>query len=215
LLSPQSHDWITQVVEIERHLFLEKCIITLSSAAHIKMNATMHAKSHCFPLLLSNHFPLHLLLHTHLSHAIARETDQTLLVIDDVATSKSNVASGAESDATPASSSSNDATCTMVKQAILMLQDYCKKSSVTEADHAAYHTTDLLSGGVISSISDLEFPTVDKTTIICFESNLTAWLGLPPSKFLVSILNFLRCELVHLNPNTITTLSCFSMLCKC
>jgi hypothetical protein len=68
---------------------------------------------------------------------------------------------------------------------------------------------------VISSISDLEFPTVDNTTIICFESHLIVRLGLPPIKFLVSILNFLRCELVHLNPNAIAVLSCFTMMCEC
>jgi hypothetical protein len=56
---------------------------------------------------------------------------------------------------------------------------------------------------------------VDQTTIVCFESHLISRLGLPPSKFLISILNFLRCELVHLNLNTIVALSCFSMLCEC
>jgi hypothetical protein len=40
-------------------------------------------------------------------------------------------------------------------------------------------------------------------------------LGLSPSKFLVSILNYLGCELVHLNPTAITALSYFSMLCEC
>jgi hypothetical protein len=54
---------------------------------------------------------------------------------------------------------------------------------------------------------------VDKTTIVYFESHLIAGLGLPPIKFLISILNFLGCELVHLNPNDIVVLSCFSMLC--
>jgi hypothetical protein len=40
-------------------------------------------------------------------------------------------------------------------------------------------------------------------------------LGLPPSKFLVSVLNYIGCELVHLHPNTISALSYFSMLCEC
>jgi hypothetical protein len=47
------------------------------------------------------------------------------------------------------------------------------------------------------------------------ESHLMCGLGLPPSKFLVSILNYLGCELVHLNPNAIATLNYFSMLCEC
>jgi hypothetical protein len=28
-------------------------------------------------------------------------------------------------------------------------------------------------------------------------------------------MNFLMCELVHLNPNVIIALSCFTMLCEC
>jgi hypothetical protein len=56
---------------------------------------------------------------------------------------------------------------------------------------------------------------VDNSTVVCFESHLITELGLLPSKFLVSILNFLGCELVHLNLNAIVALSCFTMLCEC
>jgi hypothetical protein len=86
---------------------------------------------------------------------------------------------------------------------------------VTEADLAAFHAVGWLPGGVLSSTIDLEFLTIDKIVIVYFESHLMAGLGLPPSKFLVSILNFLRCELVHIKPNAITALNCFNMLCKC
>jgi hypothetical protein len=55
----------------------------------------------------------------------------------------------------------------------------------------------------------------DNTTVVCFESHLVAGLGLAPNKFLISVLNFLRYELEHLNPNAIAALSCFTMLCKC
>jgi hypothetical protein len=41
------------------------------------------------------------------------------------------------------------------------------------------------------------------------------WAWRPTKNFFVSILNFIGCELVHLNPNAIAALSCFSMLCKC
>jgi hypothetical protein len=44
---------------------------------------------------------------------------------------------------------------------------------------------------------------------------LIAGLGLPLSKFLFAIMNFLGCELVHFNPNAIATLSCFAMPCEC
>jgi hypothetical protein len=61
----------------------------------------------------------------------------------------------------------------------------------------------------------LEFATIDNNTIVYFESHLIVGLGLPPSKFLISILNFLRCELAHLNPNAISALNYFTMLCEC
>jgi hypothetical protein len=89
------------------------------------------------------------------------------------------------------------------------------KSMVTEADRAAYHIAGWLSCGVESFVPDLEFLTIDKTTVVCFDSHLSTVLGLPPTKFLISVLNFLRCELVHLNPNAIVVLSCLNMLCEC
>jgi hypothetical protein len=146
---------------------------------------------------------------------MAGEADQTLLAVGDAAASESQVAFGVESDIAPASSSSNAATQMITKKSIPMLYEYWKKSTVTEVDVAAYHATGWLPGGVISSASDLEFLTIDQIVIVYFESHLIIGLGLPPSKFLVSILNFLRCELVHLNPNAIVALNCFSMLCEC
>jgi hypothetical protein len=131
---------------------------------------------------------------------MAGEADQTLLTTDDDVATDVRATFHAESDITARSSTSNAATQKIVKKDIPSLQDYWNKSTVTEADHAAYHTAGWLSGGVVSSISELDFPMVDNSTIVCFESHLIDRLGLPPSKFLVSVLNFLRCELVHLNP---------------
>jgi hypothetical protein len=51
--------------------------------------------------------------------------------------------------------------------------------------------------------------------MLCFESHLIAGLGLRPSKFLVSIMNFLGCSLIHFNPNALAALSSFTMLCEC
>jgi hypothetical protein len=104
---------------------------------------------------------------------------------------------GVESD-TAMTSSSNAATEKIEKKDIPMMTDYWKKSIVIEAESSSYFTmTGWLLGGVESSISDLEFPTVDNITVICFESHLIVRLDLPPSKFLVSILDddLLRCEL--------------------
>jgi hypothetical protein len=70
-------------------------------------------------------------------------------------------------------------------------------------------------GNLISSIPEVDVPTNHGSTMICFDSHLVAGLGLPSNKFLVAIMNFLECELVHFNPNAIAALSCFTMLCEC
>jgi hypothetical protein len=72
-----------------------------------------------------------------------------------------------------------------------------------------------LTSNLISMIPKVDVPIVHDSTTICFESYLIAGLGLPLSKFLSSIMNFLGCELVHINPNAIAALSCFTILCEC
>jgi hypothetical protein len=176
------------------------------SVAHIKLDTTVHAKSHRFSLLHSS-----LLLSP---CTMTVESHQTLLVAGDAVANTMTI-SDAESDIAATSSSSNTAIEKMVKKDVPVLTDYWKKSTMTEADRSAYHNVGQLLGGVESFIPDLEFSTVDNTTVVCFKSHLVAGLGLPPSKFLISIMNFLRCELVHLNPNAIDALNCFTMLCKC
>jgi hypothetical protein len=135
------------------------------------------------------HCSLH---HTHFSCVMDGETDQTLLVAGDTAAIDDKTVSGVESDTTMTSSSSNAAAEKIVNKDVPMITDYWKNSTVTEVDRAAYHVIDWLAGGVESSITDLEFPMVDNTIVVCFESHPIAGLGLPPIKFLVSILNFLR-----------------------
>jgi hypothetical protein len=61
----------------------------------------------------------------------------------------------------------------------------------------------------------VDVPTTHNSTMVCFESHLVAGLGLPPSKFLVAIMNFFGCELVHFNSNAIAALNYFTMLCEC
>jgi hypothetical protein len=98
---------------------------------------------------------------------------------------------------------------------ILELVDFFKKTIVTEADRQAYHDLDWLSGNLISFIPEVDVPTVEGSTILCFECQLAAGLELPPSKFLSSIMSYLRCSLVHLNANAVSALSSFVMLCEC
>jgi hypothetical protein len=151
----------------------------------------------------------------HFSHAMASRTDQTLHATSDAAVGDAKTVSRAKSDTMAASSSSNVSTKKIANKDVPVLTDYWKKSSVIEADRSAYHVIGSLPDGSESFIRNLEFPTVYNTIVVFFESHLITRLGLPPSKFLVFVLNFLRCVLVHLNPNAITALSCFTMLCVC
>jgi hypothetical protein len=107
-LLPQSRDWIMQVVETERHLFLGKQIVTLSPDAHIKLSATMHAKFHHFTPL-----PSHLLLlpfsaryTTPTPHSMASEIGQNLPITDEPVAGDNKSALGG-SDVLAVSSSSN------------------------------------------------------------------------------------------------------------
>jgi hypothetical protein len=146
---------------------------------------------------------------------MAGEIDQTLHVTGDAIIDKTKTASREESGFPTTSSSSNAAVEKMANKTTPTLSNYWKKLTVTEVDHSAYHTVGWLGSGLQSFIPEVDVPTVDNSIVVCFECHLVAGLGLLLSKFLVVILNFLGCELVHLNPNAIATLSCFTMLCEC
>jgi hypothetical protein len=68
---------------------------------------------------------------------------------------------------------------------------------------------------LVSFIPEVDVLTVEGSTVLYFESQLAAGLGLSPSKFLCSIKNYLECSLVHLNTNDVSTLSIFIILCEC
>jgi hypothetical protein len=114
-----------------------------------------------------------------------------------------------------ASSSPNASAAKIVDDTVPSMSEYWNKSMISEADRKDYHSFGWLIGNLESTVPTVECPTVDGTTVVCFESHLIAGLGLPPSKFLVAVMGFLRCELVHLNLNTIAALSYFTMLCEC
>jgi hypothetical protein len=114
-----------------------------------------------------------------------------------------------------ASSSPTRGATKMADGEILELTDFFKKMIVTEYDRRAYHGRGWLAGNLVSVIPEIDVPTVEGSTILCFESQLAAGLGHPPSKFLCSIMNYLGCSLVHLNANVVSALSSFVMLCEC
>jgi hypothetical protein len=122
--------------------------------------------------------------------------------------------SGAESAAMVASSPTRGAT-RMVTGEIPELTDFFKKTTVTEDDRREYHDRGWLIDNLVSFIPEVDVATIEGSTILCFESQLAAGIGLPPSKFLSSIMNYLGCSLVHLNTNTVLALSSFVMLCEC
>jgi hypothetical protein len=120
-----------------------------------------------------------------------------------------------ESAAMATSSSPTRGAVKMTDGEIPELTDFFKKTTVTEEDRKAYHDLGWLSGNLISFIPEVDVPTIEGSTILCFESQLAAGLGLPPSKFLSSLMNYLGCSLVHLNANAISALNSFAMLCEC
>jgi hypothetical protein len=194
-----------------------KRIMTLSPTTHIKLVAVVHAKSHRLPLMYSIFLLfIHRSQHCTILHStMTNKTDQISNTVGDAAASGSRSSATAESKIASASSSSNVVVWTMAKKEVPKLFEYWKAPTIIEEDLTTYHVISWLPGVVLCSTTPLEFPTIDRTVIVCFESRLMCGLGLPLSKFLVSILNYLKCELVHLNSNVVAMLSCFSMLCEC
>jgi hypothetical protein len=136
----------------------------------------------------------------------------TAPVVPPVSAEDSGHDSGAESVVMWVSSPTRGATRMAVGE-IPELTDLFKKTIVTEDDRRAYHDRGWLTGNLVSFVPEVDVPIVEGSTIICFESQLAAGVGLPPSKFLSSIMNYLGCSLVHLNSNTVSALSSFIMMC--
>jgi hypothetical protein len=122
-----------------------------------------HHCAHQVPLFLALTLkPLTLsftaLLHcAHSSCTMVGESYQTLLATSGIAVDTKMI-SDADSDEATASSSSKDVIEKMMRKDVPVLTDYWKKSKVTKADRAAYHTVGWLFGGVESFVPDLEFP---------------------------------------------------------
>jgi hypothetical protein len=114
-----------------------------------------------------------------------------------------------------ASSSPTHGATKMADGGILELTNFFKKTTVTEDDLRAYHDRGWLPGNLVSFIPEVDIPTIEGSTILFFEYQLAAGLGLPPSKFLSNIINYLGCSLVHLNANVVFAISSVVMLCEC
>jgi hypothetical protein len=123
--------------------------------------------------------------------------------------------SGVESVAMTTSSSPTRGATKIADDKIPELTDFFKRMTLTEDDRKAYHDHGWLVGNLPTFIPEVDVPTVGGSTVLYFESQLVAGLGLPPSKFLSSIMNYLGCLLIHLNPNVVFALSSFVILCEC
>jgi hypothetical protein len=152
---------------------------------------------------------------TSTSPSMAAETTHDLPIVDAPTGDDAQSYSGAESIALATSSSPTLATTKMADRKVPEMSDFFKKTTVTEEECLAYHSFSRLTGNLVSMIPEVDIPNVHDSTTICLESYLIVGLGLPPSKFLSSITDFIGCELVHFNPNAIAALIYFAMLCEC
>jgi hypothetical protein len=125
------------------------------------------------------------------------------------------VDSGVESSVMTTSSSLTHGASLMAKGEIPELTDFFKRTTITEEELQAYHHHGWLTSNVLSSIPEVDVSTVHGSSILCFETHLLTGLGLPSSKLLAAIMNYLGCSLVHFNANAIAALSSFMMLCEC
>jgi hypothetical protein len=144
--------------------------------------------------------------------SVPRPTSPSALSIND---DNSRYNSATKSAAMVTSSSPTRGVIKMDDGEIPELADFFKKTIITEADRQAYHDLDWLSVNLVSFIPEVDVPTVEGYTVLCFECQLAAGLGLPLSKFLSSVMSYLGCSPVHLNANAVSALSSFAMLCKC
>jgi hypothetical protein len=135
-----------------------------------------------------------------ISHSMAAETAHDLPIADAPIGDDAQSDSGAESTTPITSYSPTLAATKMADRKLPEMSDFFKKITVTMEERLAYHNFSWLTGNLISMIPEVDVLTVHDSTTIYFESYLIAGLGLPPSKFLSSIMNFLGCELVHFNP---------------
>jgi hypothetical protein len=208
-----------RAVEIERHLFSYEMNLHPIVYHAYKAGHTEHVSSHHFSLLpshLSSYFQSFLATcyFTPILCSMAEGPSCDPTITNPPADKDTRSDSRAKSIAVMASSPTHGATL-MAKGEIPELSDFFKKTSVTDDEHQAYHECGWLTANVICSIPKVDIPTVEGSTIVCFESHLVAGLRLSPSKFLETIMGYLNSELFHFNPNAISALSTFVILYEC
>jgi hypothetical protein len=114
------------MVETEMHLFLGKQIVTLSSAANIKLSATEHIESHHFSLsAFQSYTPsFTACCAAPTSHDMASEADQTPHAADKPTADEGKSNSGMESNAPVTSSSATLDAIKIADKTIHDMADY-------------------------------------------------------------------------------------------
>jgi hypothetical protein len=204
---------------MEGPLFLEKRIITLSPTIPIRsmpLSTSRPIASRSCLLIFPTTFNLFQLLIAALPIMcfMAEEPFHDPIINNPSTEEDTRNDFGVESVSATTSSLTHGAAL-MAKGEIPELLDFFKKISVTNGERRAYHEHGCLTGNIISSIPEADVPNIEGSTAICIESHLIAGLGLPRSKFLVTIMGYLNYELFHFNPNAISALNTFVMLYEC
>jgi hypothetical protein len=148
-------------------------------------------------------------------YSMAKEPAHDPTVVNPSVDESTRSDSEAESTAMTTSSSPTRGVSMMAKGEIPELTDFFKKTSLSEEELQGYHRLEWLTGNVLSSVPEVNVSAVHGSSILWFTSHLLAGLGLPPSKLLAAIMNYLGCSLVHFNANAITALNNFVMLYEC
>jgi hypothetical protein len=96
--------------------------------------------------------------------------DPASLIAPSVNDEDSGNDSRAESVVMVTSSSPTRGATKMADGKILELTDFFKKMTVTKDDRKAYHDRGWMPGNLLSFIPEVDVPTIDGSTILCFES---------------------------------------------
>jgi hypothetical protein len=157
-----------------------------------KDDADVHAKSHHFRSLAFQSFSVfsHCFQQRfrHCSHSvtIAEKTAHDLPTVDKPAADDAKSDSGVESAAPTTSYSPTLDAIKMADKKVSEMTDFFKKTTVIEQERQAYHNFGWLSGNLMSTIPEVDIPTVHDSTVFWFKSHLIAGLGLPsPQQILV------------------------------
>jgi hypothetical protein len=120
-------------------------------------------------LIASHYFAFHLFTAcctAPISHSMATETAHDLPIADAPVGDDAQSDFGAESAAPVTSSSPTLAATKMADRKVSEMSYFFKKTTITEEERLAYHSFGWLTGNLISTIPEVDVPTIHDSTII-------------------------------------------------